>query len=268
MPTFASLLLFCIHFTSILAQSPAPAAAPAAPLSAPPAPPLPAPPALVPAPPALAPAPPGPTNITAILEKAGRFSTLIRLLKSTQSADRINTQLNMSAQGLTIFAPDDAAFAMLKGGSLNSYTNEQQSELIQSHVLPSFMSVQQFDTASNPMSTQAGGTNYGQFPLNVTTSGTSVNLTTGFANASVVSTVYTDSQLAVYEVNHVLLPQRFFVAPPPSPPPAPAPAPSKHKKAQSTARPVDSSGAISLIPGDLLQASYVFVLLAASWLIG
>ncbi|XP_027070459.2 fasciclin-like arabinogalactan protein 12 [Coffea eugenioides] len=260
MPTFASLLLFCIHFTSILAQSPAPAPAPPVPVPAPPAPIL--------IPPAAAPAPTGPTNITAILEKAGGFSAFIRLLKSTQSADRINMQLNKSEQGLTIFAPDDSAFAKLKAGSLNSYSNEQQSQLIQSHVLPSFMSVQQFQTASNPLSTQAGGTNYGQFPLNVTTSAASVNLTTGFASASVVGTVYTDNQLAVYQVDRVLLPQRFFVAPPPSPPPAPAPAPSKPKKAQSTAKPVESSGAISLIHEGLLQASYAFALLAASWLIG
>ncbi|KAL3536283.1 hypothetical protein ACH5RR_004744 [Cinchona calisaya] len=251
MPTFASLLIFCIHFTYISAQSPAMAPAPPGPTNIT--------------------APPGPTNITAILEKAGRFNTFIRLLKSTQSADRINIQLNKS-QSLTILAPDDAAFTNLKAGSLNSYNDQQKSDLIQSHILSSFISIPQFETLTNPLNTQAGGSNYGEFPLNVTTSGTSVNLTTGFANASVVSTVYTDNQLAVYEVDHVLLPQKFFVAPPPSPPPAPpAPAPSKPKTAQSSsssARPVDSSDAVSLIHEALFQASSVFAVLAASWLFG
>ncbi|KAL3531926.1 hypothetical protein ACH5RR_005447 [Cinchona calisaya] len=286
MPTFASLMLFCMHFTYVLAQSPLPA-----PVSAPPAPPtipvsaqsplpLPLPPpqpaAAPPAPtttiftqpPALAPAPTGPTNVTAILEKAHGFTTLIRLLKTTQSAERINTELNTTNQGLTILAPTDAAFASLKSGTLNSYTSEQQTELIQSHVLPSYLTISQFQTASNPMSTQAGGTNYGLFPLNVTTTGTSVNLTTGFAHASILNTVYTDNQLAIYGIDHVLLPQRFFVAPPPSPPPAPAPAPSKHvKKAQPPpAVSAYASNAVSLMHEISFRAFAVVGLLAAYWL--
>lgn len=40
--------------------------------------------------PAQAPAPAGPTNITKILEKAGQFTILIRLLKSTKVGDQIN----------------------------------------------------------------------------------------------------------------------------------------------------------------------------------
>lgn len=263
MPTFfASLLLLCFHSTYIFAQSPAPA--PALPAPAPPAPALPAP-----TPPA--PAPSGPADITSILRKAGRFTKFLRLLKSTDSVDRINTQLSKSNQGLTIFAPNDGAFGSLKAGSLNSYTDEQQTELVQFHILPNFVPLTQFDTLSNPLSTQAGGNDYGQFPLNVTTAGSSVNLTTGFANASVSSTVYTDNQLAVYEVDHVLLPQRFFVAPPPSPPPASAPAPSKPKKAESSdasANPVDSSDAVSLIYGAVFQASYVFAVLAATLIFG
>ncbi|CAI9098040.1 OLC1v1034592C1 [Oldenlandia corymbosa var. corymbosa] len=241
LPTFPCLLLFFIHFsTTISAQSSA-----------------------------LAPAPPGPTNITAILEKAGRFTILIRLLESTQSVDRINTQLNNSNQGLTIFAPADGAFANLKSGTLNSYTDEQKSELVQFHTLPSYMSIQQFQTASNPVGTEAGGTNYGQFPLNVTSSGTGVNITTGFVNASVVNTVYTDGQLAVYEVDQVLMPQRFFIAPPPPPPPAPAPAPSIHKKRSSASSSTVSSHAVGLnLMHEMFQASFLVAVVAAPLLFG
>nr|DAD26149.1 TPA_asm: hypothetical protein HUJ06_027617 [Nelumbo nucifera] len=174
-----------------------------------------------------APGPSGPTNITAILEKAGQFTTLIRLLKSTQMADQINQQLN------------------------NSNQDQQKVQLVQFHVLPSFISVSQFQTVSNPLRTQAGNSNNGQFPLNVTTTGNQVNITTGVVNTTVANTIYTDNQLAVYQVDQVLLPLQLFG------PPSPAPAPSKSKKesppsssdaptASSDDAPVDSSGAVVL----------------------
>ncbi|XP_047937886.1 fasciclin-like arabinogalactan protein 12 [Salvia hispanica] len=174
--------------------------------------------------PAPAPAPAGPTNVTAILEKAGQFGTFIRLLQNTKVADQINMQLNSSKQGVTLFAPTDRSFSDLKAGTLNSFTDEQKVELMQFHVLPSVFSTSQFQTASNPIRTQAGGSQ-GSYPLNVTVSGNQVNITTGVTNATVAGTVYTDSQLAVYQVDHVLLPLSFFVTP------SPAPSPSTHRKA-------------------------------------
>ncbi|KAL2487462.1 Fasciclin-like arabinogalactan protein 11 [Abeliophyllum distichum] len=214
--------------------------------------------------PAQAPAPPGPTNVTAILEKASQYTTFIRLLKTTQVADQLNTQLNNSNQGLTIFAPADNAFTNLKPGTLNSLTDQQKIELIQYHVLPSFFSVSQFQTASNPLRTQAGGSD-GQFPLNITTTGNQVNITTGMVNATVANTVYTDDQLAVYQVDQVLLSHGLFTPPPP------APAPSKHKKHPSSDSPsgsddtthVDSSGGICLSQHALRAMSSIILVLAA-----
>ncbi|KAF8397665.1 hypothetical protein HHK36_016586 [Tetracentron sinense] len=198
---------------------------------------------------AQAPAPSGPTNITAILEKAGQYSTLIRLLQNTRLGDQINTQLNNSNQGLTVFAPTDNAFSSLKSGTLNSLTDQQKVQLLQFHVIPSFLSISQFQTMSNPMLTQAGNSNSGKFPLNVTTSGTLVNISTGIVNASVANTIYTDSQLAVYQVDKVLLPLDIFR------PSAPAPAPTKPLKISPSPSPVgpshvtsvDSSGAMGMI---------------------
>ncbi|XP_008789092.2 fasciclin-like arabinogalactan protein 12 [Phoenix dactylifera] len=174
--------------------------------------------------PAAAPAPPGPTNITKILEKAGQFTTFMRLLKSTQVGDQINQQLNNSNSGLTVFAPSDNAFSSLSAGILNSLTDQQKVALIQFHVLPSFISTTQFQTVSNPLRTQAGDVNNGQFPLNVTTTGNTVNITTGIVNTTVSNTIYSDNQLAVYQVDQVLLPLDIFG------PHAPAPAPSMPKK--------------------------------------
>ncbi|KAG1339111.1 fasciclin-like arabinogalactan protein 12 [Cocos nucifera] len=192
---YAITLLFLLHFTTQTLSQPAPA-----------------------------PAPPGPTNITKILEKAGQFTTFIRLLKSTKVDDQINNQLNNSNTGLTVFAPPDNAFSSLASGTLNSLTDQQKVELIQFHVLPSFISMSQFQTVSNPLRTNAGDAYNGRFPLNVTTIGNGVNITTGIVNTTVSNSIYSDNQLAVYQVDKVLLPLDIFG------PPAPAPAPSKSKK--------------------------------------
>ncbi|KVH90799.1 fasciclin-like arabinogalactan protein 11 [Cynara cardunculus var. scolymus] len=197
-----------------------------------------------------APAPAGPTNITKILEKAGQFTTLIRLFGMTQVGNQINTQLNNSNQGMTVFAPTDNAFSGLKAGTLNSLSDQQKVELLQFHVVPNFLSTSQFQTISNPLRTQAGDSASNKFPLNITTSGNQVNVTTGVVDATVANTIYTDGTLAVYQVDKVLLPMSLFG--PQSP--APAPEPVKKKKSGSDdetpatddgSASADASGAVS-----------------------
>ncbi|KAA8550417.1 hypothetical protein F0562_002101 [Nyssa sinensis] len=134
--------------------------------------------------------------------------------------DRINGQLNNTNQGMTIFAPTDNAFSSLKAGTLNSLADQQKAELVQFHVIPTFLSTAQFQTVSNPLSTQAGSSN-------------------------------PDNQLAVYQVDKVLLPMSIFASPAPTPPPASAPAPSgpEKKKSQAATAPsadADASGAVTL----------------------
>ncbi|XVF04924.1 hypothetical protein REPUB_Repub05bG0126800 [Reevesia pubescens] len=225
--TLSFLILFFLHCSRTLAQAPAQAPAQAQ---------------------AQAPAPPGPTNITKILEKAGQFTILIRLLKATQVANQLFGQLNNTNNGMTIFAPSDNAFSSLKSGTLNSLTDEQKVELVQFHIVPTYLSSSQFQTVSNPLRTQAGDSGDGKFPLNVTTSGNTVNITTGLTNTSVSGTIYTDGQLAVYQVDQVLQPLEIFAPRPP----APAPAPAKSKKAAFVAdspdddTPADNSKAMSL----------------------
>ncbi|KAJ8551895.1 hypothetical protein K7X08_028338 [Anisodus acutangulus] len=197
-----------------------------------------------------APAPSGPINITQILEKAGQFTTLIRLMKVTSVGDQINTQLNNSNQGMTVFAPTDNAFSSLKSGTINSLNAQQQVALLQFHVLPNFISMTQFQTVSNPLRTQAGDASPGDFPLNVTTSGNQVNVSTGVDDATVANTIYTDGQLAVYQVDKVLQPMSIFAAAAPATAPAPTMLKSKRKSPEglspssgSDDSPADASGA-------------------------
>ncbi|KAK4375973.1 hypothetical protein RND71_006650 [Anisodus tanguticus] len=131
---------------------------------------------------------------------------------------------------MTVFVPTDNAFTTLKAGTLNSLTSQQQVQLVQYHVLPSFISMSQFQTVSNPLRTQAGDTSPGDFPLNVTTSGNQVNVSTGIVDATVANTIYTDGELAVYQVDKVLQPLSIFASPSPATAPAPTPATVNLKK--------------------------------------
>ncbi|XP_052176779.1 fasciclin-like arabinogalactan protein 11 [Diospyros lotus] len=255
--SLSPLIVIFLCFPTGFAQSPAQAPVAQSPVAQPPP----------KAPVAPGPVPSGPPNITAILEKQGHFSTLIRLLKTTNMDSVITSQLNDSSQGLTVFAPSDKAFSKLSAGSLNSFNNEQKARLIKLHLISSFLSQPEFQTVSNPLNTEAGSN--GQYPLNVTVSGTEVKLTTGMVNTTISSTIYADGQLAVYQVDKVLLPLHFSGTPSPEPAPAPATAtastsssssasasasaPSKPDKADqppsvSTAdSSVQASGAITMI---------------------
>ncbi|KAL2328635.1 hypothetical protein Fmac_022062 [Flemingia macrophylla] len=164
-------------------------------------------------------------DIAQILSKAKRFSVLIRLLKTTQLINQLNSQLLTSSGsgGLTIFAPSDTAFSKLKGGFLNSLNDRQKVELLQFHTLSSFVSISNFDTLTNPVQTQAGD-DPKRLQLNVTTYGDShVSMATGAVNATVTGTVYTDDKVGIYEVDKVLVPLDMVLPKPKAPSPSPSP---------------------------------------------
>ena len=212
--------------------------------------------------------PSGASDVTSVLKKSGKFATFIGLIKSTQMDEPINSQLQKSTgQGFTIFAPTDTAFSDLKTGTLNSFTDEQKIKLAQFHIIPTYLAVSQFQTVSNPVRTEAGNDAVG-FPLNVVSNGTQVNISTGLVNTTVDSTVYSDGQLAVYEIPDVLLSQGILG----TGAPAPAPLPPKAKKAspptslapsKSTTASVDSSSAVDLIRYASIVTSIGVAVLAA-----
>ncbi|XP_054778764.1 fasciclin-like arabinogalactan protein 12 [Prosopis cineraria] len=217
---FFSLLLLSSSFSSFTLAQLTPAAAPK-----PPAKPAPAVPVPAPAKPIVASGPDSSDtsndDIIKILRKAKNFNFLIRLLKTTQLINQINSQLiaTRSVSGLTILAPDDDAFNELKAGFLNSLDDNQKIELLQFHVLPVYVSSSNFDSLTNPVRTLAG-LNPSRLQLNVTAYGNMVNISTGVVNTTVAGIVYTDRSLAIYHLNKVLLPLDFFK------PKALAPAPS------------------------------------------
>lgn len=217
------LLIFILLCSRTSGQSSGPAAAPSSPTTTTSG--QSSPPSSVPL---VASGPTGSVEITSVLKKARKFSTFIGLLKSTQMDSEINTRLKKSNQGVTIFAPTDTAFSDLQTGTLNTFTDLQKTELARFHTVPSFISMSQFETVSNPVQTAVDGNTVG-FPLNVVGNGTHVNMTTGVVNTTVDSVVYSDGQLAVYEIPQVLLSQGILR--PQAQAPAPAPLSSKPKKA-------------------------------------
>lgn len=238
-----SLIFFFLHCTKTLCQSPA-----AAPAIAPPKTPVKAPPAdSSQAPSAQVATSPGPVDVNKILQKAGHFTVFARLMQATTEDTELNKELNTTNNGITILAPTDNAFSSLKAGFLNSLSDEDKTELVKFHVLPAFISTSQFQTVSNPVRTQAG--TGPRVTLNVTTTGNFVNISSGLTNTSISGTVYTDSQLAIYQLDKVLFPLDIFTPKPPAP--APEPALGKPKKAapdaESPTAPKDISGAPALL---------------------
>ncbi|MQM20216.1 hypothetical protein Taro_053232 [Colocasia esculenta] len=173
--------------------------------------------------PSPAPAPaPHLVNLTHLLSVAGPFSTFLRYLQQTDVISTFQNQVNNTDQGITIFAPTDAAFSSLKKPSLANLTRDQLRSLLLSHALPQYYSLAEFRNLSqrNPVTTFAGG----QYTLNFSDASGLVRVDSGWANPRISSSVISTDPVAVYEVKNVLLPVAIFgAAPPPAPAPAPAP---------------------------------------------
>ncbi|XP_037413466.1 fasciclin-like arabinogalactan protein 11 [Triticum dicoccoides] len=184
--------------------------------------------------------PAGPPNVTAILVKGGQYTTFMRLMKETQQDTQLNSQLNNSfnGNGYTVFAPTDNAFNNLKPGTLNSLTQQQQVSLVQAHILPQYYTMESFQTASNPVRTQASGEKE-PITVNIVATNNQVNVTTGLVEVAVNNALSAVKPLAVYSVDKVLLPQALFGAKAPAPAPA-APKGAKTKKGEGASGPAAS----------------------------
>ncbi|KAK7401939.1 hypothetical protein VNO78_13817 [Psophocarpus tetragonolobus] len=157
-----------------------------------------------------APSPSGALNLTAILEKGGQYTSLIKLLKDTQQLTQIESQLKSNSQGFSLFAPTDNAFQNLKAGALNGLSDDQKVKLVLFHVTPKYYSLSDLLTVSNPVRTQATEEE-GTWALNFTGQGNQqVNVSTGVVITQVNNALREKFPLAVYQVDKVLLPLELF----------------------------------------------------------
>merc|ERR1712127_583066 len=79
------------------------------------------------------------------------FSTLVKIVSDLGLVETLK-----NAEAVTIFAPNDAAFAKLPAGTLESLTPEQAKEIVLRHVVGAKVSAQ--DVATGPVETLGGET--------------------------------------------------------------------------------------------------------------
>ncbi|KAF2321775.1 hypothetical protein GH714_002676 [Hevea brasiliensis] len=275
-----SLLLLILHCTNTLSQSPAsaPVAAPAqAPTHRPSHRPHSSPP------------PPGPVDVIQILLKAGHFTAFVRLIKATHVDTQLTSQLNSSTDGITIFAPTDAAFSNLRAGALGSLNDREKVAIyeIDKVLLPKYL----FPPAAAPAPAKpaespeipkdvsgalalfciimGSGTwsclSYCNNVLFVTPRrGGGVSAQRDYKwefseykyrthHTTISDTVYTDDHLAIYKVDRVLLPLDIFTPKPPAPAPALATTKTKAETPDEEEDEVhkDTSGAFGGLWGQL-----------------
>nr|GMD71612.1 fasciclin-like arabinogalactan protein 8 [Ipomoea batatas] len=163
-------------------------------------------------------------NLTAALEKAG-CKTFAGLLVSSGV---IKTYETAASNGLTVFAPSDAAFKDAKLFDLKKLTNAEMVALLQFHAVAEYTPIGTLKATKHPISTLATN-GAGKYGFRATTAGDAVTLDTGVDSSRVSSTVLDSTPLCIFTVDNVLLPTELFgKAPSPAPVTAPeaSPAPS------------------------------------------
>uniref|UniRef100_A0A0E0KRS3 FAS1 domain-containing protein n=1 Tax=Oryza punctata TaxID=4537 RepID=A0A0E0KRS3_ORYPU len=192
-----------------------------------------------------APAPaPRHVDLAELLSLAGPYGTFLGYLTKTGVITTFQSQANDTAAadhhhqgggGVTVFAPEDSAFAAVDGAALSNLTADQLRTLMLCHGMPRYHPLSSFSAlaASGPVPTFAGGQ---QYAVNITDAAGTIRVESGWATAKLVSSVYSTSPVAVYALNRVLLPEQIFpTAPEVAPVPAPAPAPVNGDKANDGA---------------------------------
>ncbi|GJN02613.1 hypothetical protein PR202_ga19983 [Eleusine coracana subsp. coracana] len=207
-----------------------------------------------------APAPaPRDVNLTDLLSLAGPYRTFLSYLVKTDVIKTFQTQANDTdhpTPGITIFAPEDSAFAALNKSALSNLTADRLRELMLCHALPKYHPLSTFSSlaASGPVPTFAGGA----CAVNVTYDAGRIRVVSSWGKAArLVSSVYSTPPAAVYALDRVLLPDQVFPTEPevaPAPVPAPAPAPGKRRGGTATDDGVTDAAA----DGEKSSASRVF----------
>jgi uncharacterized surface protein with fasciclin (FAS1) repeats len=177
--------------------------------------------------PATAPAP-RLVNLTDLMSLAGPYATFLGYLVKTDVIKTFQTEANdtVDGQGITIFAPEDSAFAALDAAALSNLTADRLRTLMLCHAMPRYHPLSSFSALarSSPVPTFAGG----QCTVNVTYDAGRIRVVSSWGKAArLVSSVYSTPPVAVYALNRVLLPDQVFptepaVAPVPEPAPTPA----------------------------------------------
>lgn len=155
--------------------------------------------------PGLMDAPTAPSNLTALLEKAGckTFASLITssgMLKVYQSA---------MDWGFTLFAPQDNAFKADGVPDLNTLSSAELVAVLQYHALPSYTPMASLKITRGPIATMASSGS-GNYDLSVISHGDNVSLDSGINTSHVASIVLDETPICILTVDSLLLPSELF----------------------------------------------------------
>lgn len=192
---------------------------------------------------------PAPVNFTEILIQSKNYNTFLSLVKQT-GVDALLSKHD-TPPGLTIFAPDDAAFNKLPAGALGNLTSAERVSLLEYHCVGTFFSTQDLGVLHSTQVTLAsgsGGDNYVYVSISLTKGGATV-IDTGFNKVAVGPTLYSQEPLGLYGISTILMPTEIFgmaptgaPAPTPMMSPTPAPSPVPAMAPSSAPTPGPSSG--------------------------
>ncbi|KAL6845811.1 hypothetical protein ACP4OV_024386 [Aristida adscensionis] len=176
-----------------------------------------------------APAPaPHYVNLADLLSLAGPYGMFLDYLTRTDVIKTFQSLANdTDGQGVTIFAPEDSAFAAVDKAALANLTDDQLQTLMLCHAMPRYYPLSAFSAlaAASPVPTLAGG----QCTVNITDAAGKLRVVSSWGSAKLASSVYSTPLVAVYALDGLLMPSQVFPTKPAmAPVPAPAPAPAAH----------------------------------------
>nr|AEY84983.1 fasciclin-like arabinogalactan protein [Wolffia australiana] len=140
-------------------------------------------------------------NLVSILTRRKKYGTLLKLLKTTNLVTAVEDQLKNNPDGITLFAPTDAAFGKLPPGALANLTLAQATYILQLHALPEFYSFGNLRKVKKPIETFAEGSS-----LKVTLSRKKVFISSGPVTTPLKKSLYKKFPLSLFTIGDVLIP--------------------------------------------------------------
>ncbi|KMZ56595.1 hypothetical protein ZOSMA_93G00590 [Zostera marina] len=164
--------------------------------------------------------PPPPSNLTTIMAQKG-CKTFANLVSSIPEV--LSTFQSDVGGGLTVFCVKDGAMKSFMPKYKN-LTASGKTSLLLYHGIPVYNSLYMLKISNGVFNTLATDGTTSNYNFTVQDAGHDVTLKTGLGTATIVSTLFDKTPLAIFAVNNVLQPKELFkLVEAPTPAPAPAP---------------------------------------------
>ncbi|KAI3701054.1 hypothetical protein L2E82_45697 [Cichorium intybus] len=192
---------------------------------------------------------PSAVNIRSLLAAAG-CRAFNKLITTTGVVDIYQ---KMAQDGLTVFAPSDAAFKATGLPDFNKLTNAELVSLLLYHAVPSYVPRITLKNEKDPLHTLATNS-AGEFAFTVQSVGDSITLNSGVVDSRVLNMVTDSVPVSIFTIDSVLLPMELFAT---TPSPADAPHSPPETSPPSVSAPAPGSRPIASSPAPVAGSSPV-----------